>query len=161
MTLVLHKFYLAGGFDKLNKCLQHFGETLVRQPEKGDALNQCARDTQSNILTFYNQVVRSKTINESPQSSSISVRSHEQPDYFMPGQFVVEIRDAVLPAVSKLWHSAALETVGDSHVKTVIETLRTILKGEGEERAIHRSEKASRKVQTNKPEFKLRSTEGE
>lgn len=160
LTLVLNKFYLLGGFDQLNQCLRHFGEILIKQPQKGDALNQCARDTLSNILTFHNQVVRSKTINDAPQSANISVRSHEQPDYFMPGQFVVEIRDAVLPAVSEMWHSDALESLGDSHVKTVIETLRTILKGEGEDRAIHRSEKASRRVQTNKPEFKLRTTDG-
>ena len=160
LTLVFNKFYIAGGFSKLNDCLERSGEVLSKSPQKGDALELCARDTLSTILSFYSHAVRTKCINEAVQSSVISVRDHKQADFFMPGQFLVEIRDAVLPAVSKLWESAALEGVGDNHAKTIIEIMKTVLKGDGEERALKRSDNASRRVQSTKPEFKLKSHEG-
>ncbi|KAK3691898.1 E3 ubiquitin-protein ligase tom1, partial [Vermiconidia calcicola] len=160
LTLVLNKFYLANGFSKLNECLQRFGDILAKLPQKGDALDLCAREALSTILGFYNHVVKDKCIAEAVQTQPISIRAHSQADYFMPGQFIVEIRNAVLPAVTKLWQSSALEGIGDNHAKTIIEILRTVLKADGEDRALKRSDNASRRVQTAKPEFKLESKQG-
>ena len=161
LTLVLNKFYLRNGFKKLNDCLQRFGDVLAKLPQKGDTIDMCARDALSTILGFYNHVVKAKCINDALQSTVMLVRDHKSAEFFMPGQFLVEIRDAVLPAAGKLWHSAALEGVGDNHAKTTIEIMRIILKGEGEERSLKRGENASRRVQVVKPEFKLKnSTEG-
>ena len=160
LTLVLNKFYLANGFGVLNECLQRFGDILIALPEKDDTVGASARETLMTILGFYQHVVRAKCINEAVQSSVISVRDHKQADYFMPGQFLVEIRDSVLPAVSKLWQSSALEGTSDNHAKTIIEIMKTILKGDGEERALKRSDNASRRAQTTRPEFKLKSTDG-
>lgn len=158
LTLVLNKFYLLGGFQRLNSCLLHFGDVLADKNSKD--LDLCARDGLSAILGFYSHVLRSKCISESTQTNSITNRHHEQPDFFTSGHFLVEIRDAVLPSISKLWNSDALECVGDNHAKSIIEILRTILKGEGEDKALKRSDNASRRVQASKPEFRLRSTDG-
>lgn len=160
LTLVLNKFFIAGGFGKFNESLDHFGSILAELPQKGDALDLCARDALSTILVFYGHVVRTKCITEAGQTNAITVRDYKQADFFMPGQLLIEIRDAVLPAVSKLWHSAALEGIGDNHAKSIIEIIKLILKGDGEERALKRSDNASRRVQSMKPEFKLKSHEG-
>ena len=160
LTLVLNKFYLADGFSKLNECLERFGDILAKTSPKDDALRNCAREALSTILGFYQHVVKAKCINEAAQTHPMSVRDHKQADYFMPGQFLVEIRDAVLPAVSKLWQSTGLEGTGDSRAKTIIDIMKTILKSEGEDRALKRSENASRRVQTTSPEFKLKSSDG-
>ncbi|KAK5120192.1 hypothetical protein LTR85_006398 [Meristemomyces frigidus] len=160
LTLVLSKFYLHGGFKRLNEYLHRFGELIGSKPAHDDPRLASARDGLYSILDLYGHVARSKTIMDANQSAIISVRDHRQADFFMPGQFVVEIREAVLPAVSKLWYSDAIETIGDSYVKKVIEILRVILKGEGEDRALKRIDKASRRVHTSSPDFSLRNTNG-
>ncbi|KAI6821335.1 putative E3 ubiquitin-protein ligase, partial [Hortaea werneckii] len=156
LTLVLHKFYLNDGFAKLSTLLVRFCEVIKTKPSEDDLRGVAARDGLYSILEFFGHVTRSKTITEAMHSNIISVRDHKQADYFMAGQFVVELRATILPAVQKLWSSEAIETLGESYVKKVIDVLRVILKGEGEERAIRRSENASRRVPTDRAEFSLR-----
>ncbi|KAI7088657.1 putative E3 ubiquitin-protein ligase [Hortaea werneckii] len=156
LTLVLHKFYLNDGFAKLSTLLDRFCEVIKTKPSEDDLRGVAARDGLYSILEFFGHVTRSKTITEAMHSNIISVRDHKQADYFMAGQFVVELRATILPAVQKLWSSEAIETLGESYVKKVIDILRVILKGEGEERAIRRSENASRRVPTDRAEFSLR-----
>ncbi|KAI7526964.1 hypothetical protein KC317_g20952, partial [Hortaea werneckii] len=156
LTLVLHKFYLNDGFAKLSTLLDRFCEVIKTKPAEDDLRGVAARDGLYSILEFFGHVTRSKTITEAMHSNIISVRDHKQADYFIAGQFVVELRATILPAVQKLWSSEAIETLGESYVKKVIDILRVILKGEGEERAIRWSENASRRVPTDRAEFSLR-----
>jgi E3 ubiquitin-protein ligase HUWE1 len=159
LTLVLTKFYVAGGFDKLNSHLAHFVSTLANLTDKIDEEDPRKKAIEA-ILSFYSQVVRSKCINDASQTGSILLRDRTQPDFFQPGQFLVEIRHAVLPAVSKIWHSQDLDKFTDNNLKVVVDILRCILKAEGEDRALKRSEKASRRVLAHTPEFKLRNVDG-
>ncbi|SMR44117.1 unnamed protein product [Zymoseptoria tritici ST99CH_3D1] len=159
LTLVLTKFYIAGGFEKLNSYLDHFVQTLANKSED-EKVDQPVKDAIQAILSFYTQVVRSKCINDASQTNLILLRDRTQPDFFQPGQFLVEIRHAVLPAVSKIWHSQELEKFADTNLKVVVDILRCILKAEGEDRALKRSEKASRRVLAHTPEFKLRNLDG-
>lgn len=163
LTLVLSKFHLKKGFQKLNEYLRKFG-TMLRDNKAQDDLTDFREPTAQNgvrvILEFYSHVVRSKCITEAMQSNVISVRDHRQADYFMPGQFVVEIRNAIMPAITEIWESEAMESMKEQQVTQIIEILRIILKGEGEERAIKRSDDASRRVSTVKPSFALKSTIG-
>ncbi|KAK0249144.1 E3 ubiquitin-protein ligase tom1 [Friedmanniomyces endolithicus] len=161
LVLVLHKFALHGGFTKLNELLERFGEVLgVMNP--ADTLDQfkSARYGLNAILEFYAVIMRAKTITDAIQSPAIAVRDHRLPDYFMPGQLIVELRHTILPAVSRLWYTAAIESMGDLCVKKVIEILRMILKGEGEDRALKRSDDAYRNVQTTTAQFALRNDAG-
>ncbi|KAK4552797.1 E3 ubiquitin-protein ligase tom1 [Recurvomyces mirabilis] len=159
LTLVMNKFYLAGGFEKLNQHLAMFGDVIAetKGAESEDPRTKPSTYGLNAILDFYALVVRQKTINEAHQSGQISSRHHQHADYFMPGQFVVELRYTILPAVSKLWYSPAIETMGDQCVKKVIDIVRQIIKADGEDKAIKRSEKASRRVETNEPDFSLRN----
>ncbi|KAI5370809.1 Putative HECT domain-containing protein [Septoria linicola] len=158
LTLVMTKFYTVGGFEKLNSYLDRFVQQLVQQPDN-EKVDASVKDAIAAILTFYGQVVRAKCINDASQSNSIIVRDRTQPDYFQPGHFLVEIRHAVLPAISKIWHSDQIEKFSKSNVETVVSILRMILKAEGEDRALKRSENASRRILAHRPAFKLRSTE--
>ena len=157
LTLVMTKFYTAGGFEKLNERLDRSVQLLIEQNDKVDA---SVKDAIAAMLTFYGYVVKSKCITEAGQSNIIALRDHTQPDYFQPGQFLVEIRRAVLPAISKIWHSDHIDKLSKANVESVVSILKQVLKAEGEERAIKRSENASRRVLAHKPEFKLRSTAG-
>ncbi|KAF2768059.1 hypothetical protein EJ03DRAFT_328620 [Teratosphaeria nubilosa] len=154
LTIVLNKFYLEGGFKKLNELLERFGEIIAKKPP--EEIERPARDGMHSILDFYALVVRSKTIIDAMQSNNIAVRDHKQADFFVPSQLVVEIRSEVLPAVRKLWESNAIETIGDVYAKKIIDILRIILKAEGEDRALKRADKASRRRATTRPEFRLR-----
>ncbi|EMC94928.1 hypothetical protein BAUCODRAFT_140168 [Baudoinia panamericana UAMH 10762] len=158
LTLVLHRLYVNDGFTKLNGYLYRFGEVIAatKATESNPRVN-AARFGLQGILDFYASVVRYKTIHEAMQTNAMSVRDPTFADYFMPGQFTVELRDAILPAVSKLWNSPAIETMGDQYVKKILDILRQILKGEGEDRAIKRSMMAHRRVQTIQPEFALKN----
>ena len=162
LTLVLYKFYLQGGFAKLNEYLHRFGEVRGgKEIENTDSrLFAAATHGLNAILEFYATIVRQKTIVDAIQSPAIAVRDHRQGDYFMPGQFVVEIRDAVLPAVDALWASPAIETMSETAVKRVVDIMRVILKSEGEDRALKRSENASRRIMVNTPEFALKNEAG-
>ena len=157
VTLVLLKFYHAGGFEKLQNSLTMFSNVLSRDGEKTEAVETAARDGLTTILSFYSQIVRSKCINEAAQSSLLSVRGSDNADFFSPGQFLVELRKVVLDTVTGLWHSDAIVKMGDLNVKAIIEVLKFILKAEGEERAIPRGEGATRRVATTQPDFTLKS----
>ncbi|KAM0703801.1 hypothetical protein Q7P35_009740 [Cladosporium inversicolor] len=157
VTLVLLRFYIAGGFEKLQENLTRFSDILSRTEEKSETVETAARESLSTILSFYCQIVRSKCINDAAQSSLLSVRGSEHADYFSPGQFLVELRKVVIDTVTTLWHSDAIVKMGDQNVKYIIEILKFILKAEGEERAIPRSEGATRRIATSQPEFVLKN----
>lgn len=163
LTIVLNKFYLHDGFSKLNQLLLRFGNVISSGSSASkppDDKDRYARDGLQSILDFYAHVVRHKTILEAFQAQIISVRDHKQPDYFVPSQLVVEVRYAILSAVKKLWELDAIETIGEAYVKKIIDILRIILKAEGEDRAIRRSEHASRRIRTNRPTFALHNANG-
>jgi len=164
LTLLLNKFYLEGGLFALNKYLERFVSMLPQEPDKnqqqrhdGDEVSHWVGQGVHSILAFYDQIVRSKCIIESAQSTAISVRDRTVPDFFMPRQFVVEIRDAVLPAINNIWNSPDLERLSHVNMKEVVDILRLILKGEGEEKeVVKRSEKAYRRGRTSPPIFRLK-----
>lgn len=157
ITLVLHKFYLAGGFEKLQAYLQSFSAVLARDGERDESVDLACREGLSTILSFYAQVVRPKCIIEASQSGTIQVRGFEHADYFIPSQFLVELRKTVLDTVTELWQSDAIVKVGDQNVKSVIDILKHVLKAEGEDKALRRSDNATRRVAATKPDFSLKN----
>lgn len=159
LALVLAKFYTNGGFDKLNDYLDHLMQLLAQQQGQNN-VEPHVRDAVHQLLGFYGQVVRTKCITETTQTGAITVRDHNLPDYFTPAQFLVELRHAIIPAISKIWHSENIEQLEDRDMRAVVDILRIILKADGEERALRRNQRASRRVPANKVEFKLHSKDG-
>lgn len=157
VTLVLLKFYYANGFETFEYHLKNFSNVLARTEKNDEAVETAAREGVSTILSFYNQIVRHKSVNEAAQSALISARGAENADFFVPSQFLVELRKVVLDTVTDVWRSDAIVHLGDHNVKTVIDILKTVLKAEGEERALSRNDKATRRISTAQPEFTLKN----
>jgi E3 ubiquitin-protein ligase HUWE1 len=152
LTLVLSKFFLAGGFDKLNDYLASFVESQSNETDLSIPSGPEAEYTPAKwraqgvhfILAFYDQIVNNKCILDAAQSAHITVKERASPDFFIPAQFTVEIRNCVLPAVLQIWNSSHLDKLSQSDMKDVVHILRLILEGSGEERALKRSERAFR-----------------
>ncbi|KAM0721098.1 hypothetical protein Q7P37_003384 [Cladosporium fusiforme] len=157
VTLVLLKFFHANGFDAFKHHLKNFSDVLARTEKNDEAVETAAREGVSTILGFYNQIVQHKSINDATQSGLISVRGPDNADFFSPSQFLVELRKVVLETVTDVWRSDAIVHLGDHNVKSVIDILKTVLKAEGEERALTRGDKATRRISTAQPEFTLKN----
>ena len=106
------------------------------------------------VLTFYTQITTSKYIVDSNQTNAISShdRDREQPYYFSPAQFLVELRMTVLPVARSIWDSEFVDKASSSILKCLIEILRTVLDGEHEQGAFKRSEKVPAR---SKPQFRI------
>ncbi|KAK5112118.1 hypothetical protein LTR62_004461 [Meristemomyces frigidus] len=163
LTLVLNKFYIAKGFEMLNGLLATFAEQLADTnpfDNDGEGKKKASIYGLNAVLDFYCQVVRQKTINEANQSQGSRSRHPTHADYFQPHQLVVEIRNEVLSSVSELWHSNAIERLGDACVKKIIEILRQVVKADGEENAVRRQEPPhTRREAVNQIEFRLTNTD--
>ncbi|KAK6528468.1 hypothetical protein TWF281_009709 [Arthrobotrys megalospora] len=95
------------------------------------------------ILSLFSQLVNSKALLESPQTTHLHSRERdrERPDYFNAHQFLVELRYLILPVVENMWNSPSIEKVFPTIVKAVVEILGTVLKAEAESGAFQRRDK--------------------
>ena len=150
LTLVLQSFKDQGGFEELNNILnlfhQHATEKLAQA--KSDISKwadwQLAIGGIRLILEFYVQVINHKMLMDATQTLAMSSRPNQdrdKPDYFLPAQFLVELRKDITPAVRTIWKSNIVEKANTPIATTVIELLKTILDGEGEQGAYKRSDK--------------------
>ena len=85
----------------------------------------------------------SKSITESSQTHAItstSERDRGQLTYFLPCQFLVELRMNILPIVKTMWDSDFVDKADVSIIKCLIEILRTVLEGSDEQGAFKRGD---------------------
>ncbi|QIW98070.1 hypothetical protein AMS68_003588 [Peltaster fructicola] len=155
-TLTLWKFVAADGLAILDDCQTELRDLLRTSGPDDNEQRSLAEHGLNTLLSLYCNFTRSKCINDATQTSLITVRQPESADYFMPNQFLVELRFTIINSVSKLWYSDDITKVGAHNIKLVIEILRNVLKSEGEERAFKRSDKATRKVAQSPPHFPRR-----
>jgi E3 ubiquitin-protein ligase HUWE1 len=153
LTLVLLSFKSQGGFVVLGDILESFydeatsiiatqGDEKPKDDVQG-ALNLSLGGIKI-ILAFYSQIINSKMINEAGQTTSMQSRpdkDRDKPDYFLPSQFLVELRSAVIKPVQKIWNSDLMDKATTSIVKTLVAILKIILDGETEHGAYKRSDK--------------------
>ena len=92
------------------------------------------------ILGFFSELVSGKNIVESSQTQAMtsSDRERERPDFFQPGQFLVDIRMEILPMARDLWDSDFATQSSSSVIKCLIDILRSSLDGEYETGAVAR-----------------------
>jgi E3 ubiquitin-protein ligase HUWE1 len=143
LTLLLVSFRNLGGFEVLGDILNKFYECALEITQKKDEdtneesqrLRNLSLGGIKIILAFYAQIINSKVIGESQQTSSMQSRSDrdkERSDYFLPAQFLVELRYAVIKPVSKIWNSDLMDKATTSIVKTSINILKSVLDCDGE-----------------------------
>jgi E3 ubiquitin-protein ligase HUWE1 len=168
-SLVLLAFYQKGGFKELEKRLQQFGKLIEQHKEASQDTSTSEQVTSAKriyalalagidkILEFYNKISHSKNITDAQQTTVMAVRDRQKSDFFMGAQFVVELRNAVLPQISQMWKSSVMEALPAHSVKSIVDLLKLILEGEGESNAVKRSENLKRRIAAEPRKFKIRT----
>ncbi|KAL8872238.1 MAG: hypothetical protein Q9174_002099 [Haloplaca sp. 1 TL-2023] len=144
-------FKQAGGLEEVKSLLEIFFDEvkLLSNPTKGiDMTDAAARLATAYggikiILNLYTQITGAKIVVESPQTSAIqsNERDRGQAHYFLPQQFLVELRMAVLPVVRSIWDSDFVDHASSSIVKCLVEILRICLECNEEAGAYKRGDK--------------------
>ncbi|KAJ6260137.1 E3 ubiquitin-protein ligase [Drechslerella dactyloides] len=138
-----------GGLDTVAEILKTFWKDVQEIPVDTSDVNLRNRLAHcfggiKVILSLFTQLVNSKALLESPQTSHLHFsreRDRDRPDYFNAHQFLVELRALILPVVEEMWNSPSIEKVFPTIVKAVVEILGTVLKAEGETGAFQRRDK--------------------
>lgn len=168
-SLVLLAFYQKGGFKELEKRLQQFGKLVEQHKEASQNTSSSEQVSSSKhihvlalagidkILDFYNKISHSKNITDAQQTNVMAVRDRQKSDFFLGAQFVVELRNAILPQISQMWRSSVMEALPAHSVKSIVDLLKLILEGEGESNAVKRNENLKRRVAAEPRKFKVRS----
>ncbi|TLD36775.1 hypothetical protein E2P81_ATG02557 [Venturia nashicola] len=170
VTLVLLSFKNQGGFEVLETVLEAFfteAKRLIEDSATPPVHNpdlDVATGGVKVILEFYSRIINSKYVTGATQTDALTTRSQdkEKPEYFHAGQFLVELRLAVIKPVKKMWsesESAFMDKAPTSIVKSLVEILRIELEGESEGGAFSRSDKISKrpKLEPKKWQVKIES----
>ncbi|GAB7362571.1 hypothetical protein MBLNU230_g2887t1 [Neophaeotheca triangularis] len=150
--LLLSKFYAAGGLDKLS---EHLSECVEKLRPGNPVLEQneqdLAKEAANTVLRFFANIARFQFIQgDQFQVGAMLNKEVASPDYWTPGQFVVEIRLSVLKAMHALWQSDSISSLPTEQARIIVDTLRVILQAEGERDALKRSSHARRRLPARK-----------
>jgi E3 ubiquitin-protein ligase HUWE1 len=150
----LQAFKEHNGFTTLNQILDTYTKEILDSqvpqagPPSADVTQSLKLDVATqgvkHILGLYLKIVNGKNISESSQTATIASRSdrdRRSRDFFSPGQFIVEIRMAVLPIVRKLWESDIVDKGSSQISNRLIDIIRTIALADHEQHACRRTEK--------------------
>ncbi|KAI5799845.1 hypothetical protein EDC01DRAFT_764959 [Geopyxis carbonaria] len=147
LTTALITFKQKGGFDVVNSILKTFWDELERLPPVVE-VKRIPKDEQQRmahayggiriILAMFAHLVSNKAVLESVQSQALHQRSsteYKRADYFNTNQLLVELRAIILPIAKDMWEANSMEKASPSIVKSVVEILGTVLKGDHESSA--------------------------
>ena len=147
LTLLLQAFKNDGGLEAFKEVLETFFEAAKTLVQSSDETDRKARIIPivggiRIILSFFAQITMSKSITESSQTPAITSneRDRGQLTYFLPAQFLVELRMSILPVVKTMWDSDFVDKADVSIIKCLIEILRTVLEGSDEQGAFKRGD---------------------
>ena len=151
LTLVLQTFKNAGGLLDIKDILEIFLDEVKpssKQIQSADMTDAAARLATAYggtkiILNLYTQITTSKIVMESTQTTTLqsSERDRGHAHYFLPSQFLVELRMAVLPVVRSIWDSNFVDQASSPIVKSLIEILRIGLESGDENGSFKRGDK--------------------
>lgn len=147
LTLLLQAFKNDGGLEAFKEVLENFFEaakTLIKSTDETDCKAKTIPIAGGIriILSFFAQITMSKSITESNQTHAITSneRDRGQSTYFLPSQFLVELRTTILPVVKTMWDSSFVDKADVSIIKCLIEILRTVLEGSDEQGSFKRED---------------------
>src|SRR5438128_1853532 len=143
-TMLVVSFDRVGGLDFVFQLLRQFWEEAegTQAPEehaleaedglkeKLTRIHACMEVT----LNFFQFITSNKLLHESPHTIPLTSKERDRgtADYFEPFEFLVNIRAKVFPVIDELWQSKYLQKAPANIVKSVIQNMVQILKGEGE-----------------------------
>ncbi|KAJ8059764.1 hypothetical protein OCU04_011398 [Sclerotinia nivalis] len=177
ISIVLQAFKERSGFTTLNRILEAF-TSEIRAPSvlsreqqeeektpKKPVKHGLAAIGAKQVISMYSILANSKHVIEVPQTLAMIPRNERdrdrdraRVDSFTPGQFMVELRMAILPTVRSLWESDLIEKAPSQISEVLIEVIRTIASTEGEGGAIRRTEnQPTRQTKPSRKAFKINS----
>lgn len=169
-TLVLNTFKRQGGITLLADYVQKFFYTWTSIPQ-GDIEskeNAVRRDFALNglnhVLNHFKQFTNSKCVLESNQTIAMASRmerdrDRDKPEFFLPAQFLLELRWEVLRAIKVIWESDEFIRMESSVVQKIAEILRNIIDAQGEQGAFKKADKVIPKTKWSRRKWKLRNPE--
>lgn len=95
------------------------------------------------ILALFSELASGKSIVESSQSQAMAShpeRDRDRPDYFQPGQFLVDLRMEILPMAQEMWNSEFATQSSSPIIKLLVDILRSSLDGDLESGAARQSD---------------------
>ncbi|KAF3481342.1 DNA binding protein URE-B1 [Arthroderma uncinatum] len=151
LTMILVAFKKQNGIQKMKeladiffqevKALAPLAQTSPPSPDRPARLASAYGGIKI-ILTFFSEMTSARYILDSAQTLAMASndRDRERADFFLPQQFLVELRMEALPLVKGMWTSDFVETASSSIVKSLIEILRLVLEAEHETNAYRRGD---------------------
>ncbi|RAL03966.1 E3 ubiquitin-protein ligase TOM1 [Aspergillus ibericus CBS 121593] len=151
LTLVLFAFKRQGGLKIMKEICELFVQE-VKTLTPPESVAESEKDVSARltsayggikiILSFFSELALGKNIVESSQTQTMtsSDRDRDRPDYFQPGQFLVDLRMEILPMARDMWNSDFAAQSSSSVVKCLVDILRSSLDGEYETGAARSSD---------------------
>ncbi|KAI6781818.1 uncharacterized protein J7T54_004984 [Emericellopsis cladophorae] len=132
---VFFAFKERGGFDVLNNILRVLSTCVQSSgaPPEPQAKFKVAGLALKKILDLYYILGNGKYISEG--ANTCNLQRHTDKNATVPNifeQFTVEVRTAMLPALTHLWTSSVVEKIPDQTAKRLIDVLKLISRGEHE-----------------------------
>ena len=168
---MLQHFKNNGGLQVLSEMLDHLRTEFVALANVSQTNNEDTSGVKHVvstalhiILTFFSHSVNPKSLIEASQTSAMAStrpeRDKDKPDYFIPAQFLVELRYDVSLAIERLWNDEKfMETTNSGILKPIIEILRLIFESDAEQGAYRRSDKVPPRTKQQNRAWKLRNPE--
>ena len=152
LTLVLVAFKRNNGLKVLKEMCEVFmHEVKALEPlDKGVETNKevaeqiaAAYGGIKIILAIFTELAAGKSIVDSTQTNALTSshdRDRGRPDYFQPGQFLVDLRMEILPMAQEMWNSEFATQSQSLIVKFLVDILRSSMDGEYETGAAVKSD---------------------
>ncbi|PGH36851.1 E3 ubiquitin-protein ligase HUWE1 [[Emmonsia] crescens] len=151
LTMILSAFKKLNGIQAMKDlCGLFLNEIKTLGPQARE--NSSSRDVPARlasayggikiILNFFSEMTSAQYIIDSAQTQAMASvgGDRDRPDYFLPAQFLVELRMEVIPMAQEMWSSGFVEEASSSILKSLIDILRSVLEGEYETGAFRRGE---------------------
>ena len=156
ITSVVLSFRNIGGLRLLKSIGEEFFDEL-KSCEVSDDIFPSMATANSGLkvtLDIFEHLTSAKCVVESAQSSLLKNQDRTKPPYFVPAQFLLELRMEALPLSRMIWESNYADQASEAVIEKLVAILRHVLSGEQEEDAhkeghdpSSRSTESSRKAQ--------------
>ena len=137
VTSVVLSFRNIGGLRLLKSIGEEFFDELKSCEVSDDVFPSIATANSGLKVTLdiFEHLTSAKSVVESAQSTLLKNQDRTKPPYFVPAQFLLELRMETLPLSRMIWESDYADQASEAVIEKLVAILRHILSGEQEEDA--------------------------